>query len=225
MDAFPVKAFVACAVALGCGLLLWDADVRLPGRGAGYAPAQPIPFSHRLHAGELRIDCRYCHAGVETSRSAGLPPADRCMNCHAFVGAPRDAVLAEKAAAARESRAERSVVSPAIAALRAAAGRRPDGAVDPTATPAPLVWTRVHDLPDHAVFDHRAHVTRGVECRACHGPVETMERVRQVEPLTMGWCVECHRINAAEGRGALPPGLGHPRVDDHVTTDCAACHY
>lgn len=225
MDSFPAKTFLACAAVFGVCVVLWDADLRRPGRDQGYAPAQPIAFSHRLHAGELRIDCRYCHSGVETSRTAGLPPADRCMNCHAFVSAPRDAILAEKAAAAREGRAEAPVVSPEIAKLRAAAGRRPDGSRDPAADPAPLEWTRVHDLPDHAVFDHRAHVARGVECRACHGPVETMERVRQTAPLTMGWCVECHRINPAVGKGAVPPGLGHERVADHVTLDCAACHY
>jgi hypothetical protein len=225
MDSFPVKAFAVCAVALSLGVALADFDLPRVGNDRGYAPEQPIPFSHRLHAGELNIDCLHCHAGAETSRTAGIPPAELCMSCHAYVGAPKDAVLAEASEAKRAGREARTLVSPPIAALRHAAGRKPDGSVDPDARPGPLRWIRVHDLPDHATFDHRRHVARGVECRACHGAVETMERVRQEASLTMGWCVDCHRANAADGVGASPPDLGRPRADKHVGLDCATCHF
>ena len=127
---------------------------------AGYQPVQPVPYSHRLHAGELQIDCRYCHASVEVSPVANLPPTLTCMNCHKTVA--RD--------------------SPALQPIR-----------DSAASGRPMRWVRVHKLPEYAYFDHHAHVRAGVGCVSCHGHVEQMEVVRQVEPLSMGWCLDCHR--------------------------------
>jgi hypothetical protein len=127
---------------------------------AGYRPIQPVAYSHRLHAGELQIDCRYCHASVETSPVANVPPTQTCMNCHKTVARTSEAL-----APVRES---------------ASSGR-------------PLRWLRVHKLPDYAYFDHRAHVRAGVGCVSCHGQVEQMEVVQQVEPLSMSWCLDCHR--------------------------------
>jgi len=126
----------------------------------GYAPDQPIDYSHRLHAGELGIDCRYCHNTVEYAAHAAIPPTETCMNCHAQIH--RD--------------------SPKLEALRRS-----------YETGEPIAWVRIHDLPGYAYFDHSAHVTRGVSCVSCHGRVDRMEVVYQHEPLSMGWCLECHR--------------------------------
>jgi hypothetical protein len=126
----------------------------------GYRPVQPVPYSHRLHAGELRIDCRYCHASVEFSAVANVPPTQVCMNCHRVV----------------------KVDSPALEKVRESAK-----------SGTPMRWVRVHKLPEYAYFDHHAHVRAGVGCVTCHGHVEEMEVVQQAEPLSMGWCLDCHR--------------------------------
>jgi hypothetical protein len=84
----------------------------------------------------------------------------------------------------------------------------------------PIEWVRIHQLPDFAVFDHRAHVAAEVPCQKCHGPIETMERVRQSESLAMGFCVNCHRLPAAAA-GTLADAAQHPQA----STDCATCHY
>jgi hypothetical protein len=126
----------------------------------GYRPEQPVPYSHKLHVGELGLDCRYCHASVERSAVANIPPTQVCMNCHQVV--KRDSEL----------------LAPILASA---------------ASHSPMHWIRVHDLPDYAYFDHSAHVLAGVGCASCHGPIHEMEVVMQVEPLSMGWCLDCHR--------------------------------
>lgn len=125
----------------------------------GYAPKQPIDFSHRLHAGQLGIDCRYCHATVEVSAVASIPSTQTCMNCHTQIKPD----------------------SPKLALLR-----------ESWETGAPIEWVRVHDLPQYAHFNHSAHVNVGVGCATCHGRVDRMEVVMQAEPLSMGWCLDCH---------------------------------
>ena len=126
----------------------------------GYMPTQPVPYSHALHVGQLGMDCRYCHTGVETAAHAAIPPTQTCMNCHAKVRAE-----SEKLIPVRES----------------------------YATGMPVPWIRIHDLPDYVYFNHSAHVRRGVGCVSCHGRIDTMEVVYQAEPLSMGWCLDCHR--------------------------------
>lgn len=126
----------------------------------GYEPAQPIPYSHALHAGTLGIDCRYCHASVEFSQEAMVPPTQTCMGCHAEV--KRD--------------------SPRLEALRQS-----------WATGEPVPWVRVHKLPEHAYFDHSVHLAAGVGCVSCHGRVDQMEVVRIDQPMSMGFCLDCHR--------------------------------
>lgn len=154
------------------------------GSQQGYEPAQPIAYSHALHAGELQINCLYCHSGAEKSRHAGVPSASICMNCHAQV--KKDAPEIKKLSAAIESG-------------------------------TPIEWTRVHRLPDFAYFNHSRHVAANVACQTCHGAVETMVRVKQVETMTMGWCLDCHRNTEKETRSAAK------RIAP--TTDCSACHY
>jgi hypothetical protein len=126
----------------------------------GYRPLQPIPFSHKLHAGDLGMDCRYCHNTVERGAMAAIPPTQTCMNCHTQI--VKD--------------------SPVLEPLR-----------ESYATGTPVEWVRVHDLPDYSYFNHAAHVRRGVSCVACHGRIDRMEVVQQQEPLSMGWCLSCHR--------------------------------
>ena len=206
-------------VALAFGLVALVpklAGLRLPGNNRGYEPIQPIAYSHRLHAGELGIECRYCHSGAERSRHAGIPAASVCMNCHGFVTASRSAVRAEEVQAEIEGREPMKVVSPELAKLYAAFGLGEDLLPDPTLEPGPIEWVRVHKLPDFAVFDHRPHVFAGVACQKCHGPVETMERMRQVKSLSMGWCVNCHRD--PHEAGLVVPEL-------QASIDCSGCHH
>ena len=177
----------------------------LPGNHQGYEPVQPIAYSHRLHAGELQIQCQYCHFGADKSRHAGIPPASVCMNCHKFVTASLGAVRAEDELAEKEKRAPQPVASAELGKLYVAVN-----------SGQPIAWTRIHSLPDFAYFDHRPHVNAGVACQQCHGPVESMERVRQVSDLGMGWCVNCHR-------DASRTGIAGRRVNPSI--NCSTCHF
>jgi len=127
----------------------------------GYQPEQPVPYSHALHAGELGMDCRYCHSTVEHAAKAAVPPAQTCMNCHTTVKKDSQALLPIRLAVASNSE--------------------------------PVKWTRVTDLPDYVYFNHSAHVNAAVGCESCHGRVDQMVKVYQAKPLTMEWCLECHR--------------------------------
>lgn len=126
----------------------------------GYAPVQPVPFSHRQHAGQLGMDCRYCHANVERSFEAMVPNTQTCMGCHNVV---------------RTNSARLQPVR------------------DSWASGAPVPWVRVHNVPDHVFFDHQVHLAGGIGCVSCHGRIDQMEVVTQAEPLSMGWCLDCHR--------------------------------
>lgn len=214
----PLTVFLLVAVSLSLLLLASSAwEFRLPGNDQRYEPAQPIAFSHRLHAGELEVSCLYCHSGAQRSRSAGVPPLELCMNCHKTVAAPFVQVRAEAEAAEKEKRAPRRIVSPEIRKIYAALGLDESLKPDPSLEPAPVTWKRVHHLPDYVYFDHRPHANAGVACQVCHGPVQSMERVRQASTLSMGWCIDCHRQNWTAGA----PG-GKPL---HVPTNCSSCHY
>lgn len=209
--------FLLTAIAFTTSLLV--ARVRgfnLPGNHQGYEPVQPIAYSHRLHAGDLQLPCLYCHSNAEKGRHAGVPAATVCMNCHRFVTAPIGAVRAEDEQAAKESRPARPIVSPELQKLYDALALDAKLQPDPSRSPQPVAWTRIHSLPDFVYFDHRAHVGAGVTCQTCHGPVETMERVRQANTLSMGWCVNCHRDAAQTGINGRPV---RPSID------CSTCHY
>ena len=126
----------------------------------GYRPEQPVPFSHKLHAGDMGMDCRYCHNTVERAAHAAVPPAQTCMNCHSLV--KKD--------------------SPRLKLVR-----------DSYNTGETIPWVRVHQLPDYAFFDHRPHLAAGVGCASCHGRIDKMTVVEMDQPLSMGWCLDCHR--------------------------------
>ena len=133
----------------------------------GYAPVQPVPYSHALHVGQLGLDCRYCHSNVNKSGYANLPTSQTCMNCHNQV--KKD--------------------SPLLAVVR-----------NSYETGDPVPWVKVHELPDFAYFNHAIHVNRGVSCVECHGKINEMEVVTHVQPLSMGFCLDCHRNPAAHVR-------------------------
>jgi hypothetical protein len=133
----------------------------------GYAPVQPVPYSHALHVGQLGLDCRYCHSNVDKSGYANLPTSQTCMNCHNQV--KKD--------------------SPLLAPIR-----------NSYETGDPVPWVKVHELPDFAYFNHSVHVNRGVSCVECHGKINEMEVVTHTQPLSMGFCLECHRNPAAHVR-------------------------
>lgn len=206
------------AAALVASLVALAAAWRAPGNNQGYAPVQPIAFSHRQHAGDLQISCRYCHASAEASRYAGIPAPSVCMNCHEQVTASFDLVERERERelARQEARPPGRTVSAELWKLYDAMALDEDLRPVAGRSAAPIRWVRVHTLPDFVAFDHSAHTAAGVRCAACHGPVATMERVRQVETLSMGWCVNCHREAnrvGIEGRAV------------QASTDCTACHY
>ena len=169
----------------------------------GYAPKQPIAFSHKLHAGQYEIDCNYCHTGVRKGKSANIPSANICMNCHGQI-------LTE---------------SPEIQKIYAAIENN-----------QPIEWVRVHNLPDLAYFNHAQHVQVGnQECQTCHGEIQEMEIVEQFAPLTMGWCINCHKeTNVATRGNAYYDNLvelhsQHSKeplkVEDIGGLECAKCHY
>lgn len=160
LNYLPLVAALGVAVAGGVVTFVFVYYFSPNNLQVGYAPVQPVPFSHRLHAGQLGMDCRYCHANVERSHEAMVPPTQTCMGCHAVVK-PDSASLAP----VRES----------------------------WETNRPIEWVRVHKLPDHAYFDHSVHLAAGVGCVSCHGRVDQMEVVTQAQPLSMGWCLDCHR--------------------------------
>lgn len=191
-------------------------ELRLPGNHTGYRPEQPIAFSHRVHGGDLGIPCLYCHSGAERSRTAGIPSADMCMNCHKFVTATLGAVREEERLAGEEGRDPGTVESAELRKLYDALGLDEALAPDPAKTPQPIEWMRVHKLPDFVAFDHRPHIAADVACQNCHGPVERMDRVRQFTSLGMGWCVDCHRKSGPPQQPDMPVG---------TPLDCATCHY
>lgn len=167
---------------------------RAAGDHQRYEPTQPINFSHKVHAGKLGMNCLYCHHAAEKGPIAGVPAVNICMNCHSIV----------------KNRIGEEGVSPEIAKLI----EYWDEKDKPNARS--IEWVRIHRLPDFVTFNHKAHVQNGVLCQTCHGPIQTMDRVRQVSNLSMGWCVNCHRH-----RGFDPP-THWQRAEGPL--DCAACH-
>jgi hypothetical protein len=214
-----VLTIVLASGVLMCALVFlgsFGVNYMLPGNHQGFEPVQPIAYSHRLHAGELGIACLHCHSAAERGKNAGVPSANVCMNCHRFVSAPWVDVKAENDAADKEHRKPHLVVSPEIRKIYRAMALTDDMQRDSTIRQTPIVWKKIHNLPDFVYFNHSAHVQKGVECQKCHGAVETMERVRQVSDLSMGWCVNCHRTANALGVNGKPV---------NASTDCTTCHF
>ncbi len=197
---------------LASAMVTW----RMPDNQQGYAPEQPIAYSHRLHAGELGIDCKFCHTSADSSRYAGIPSSNVCMKCHRYVTAPFDVMQQEFRLADKENRKPKAIVSDELQKLYDSLALDENFQSMEGVEPKSIPWVRVHNLPDFAYFNHQAHVGAGVSCQTCHGPVESMERVRQHATLSMGWCVNCHRE-------ATRDGINGQKVN--ASTDCTACHH
>lgn len=172
----------------------------------GYRPKQPVQYSHKLHAGDLGMDCRYCHNYVEKSAVANVPPTQTCMNCHNLV-----LPASEKLLPVRES----------------------------WATGDPVEWVNVHMLPQYAYFNHAVHLNAGVGCISCHGNVAQMETVQQIQPLSMSWCLDCHRnpdpylrpVDQITNMDYAPPAdqaefAKRIKEEKHLNppVDCSGCH-
>jgi mono/diheme cytochrome c family protein len=207
---FRSDAFIIVVTALVVALVAKTALDGLYSVGVqqGYAPTQPIAYSHKLHAGDLEIACQYCHTGVEIGRSANIPSPNICMNCHTHV----------------QNVGGKEGVSPEIAKIYAAIENN-----------QPIEWVRVHNLPDLAYFNHSQHVAvGGIECQTCHGPIQEMEVVGQHSALTMGWCIDCHRQTeiATEGNAYYDKlvqlhsdSKDALKVKDIGGLECSKCHY
>ncbi len=207
----------------GCWNSLWMVGVYYDEvSDKGYKPEQPIKFSHKLHAGDNAIACQYCHNSVEKSRHAGLPTVNVCMNCHK--GIQQGPQYGEKE----------------ISKIYAAAGFDPKTGTYDKSKENPIKWIKVHNLPEHVYFKHSQHVVVGKqECTACHGNVKEMTVAEQKSPLTMKWCIECHRKTevAMEGNAyydKLHAYLKEKYKGEHLKTftvaqmgglECARCHY
>ena len=193
-----------------------------------YAPIQPIHYSHRIHAGSNGIDCKYCHSAARVSKNAGIPSLNVCMNCHKNIGEVSDTT-----ATADYSKA---FYDGEIQKLYDAVGWDKT-AQKYTGKSQPVKWVRIHKLPDFAYFNHAQHVTvGGIECQKCHGPVQEYEIQKQFAPLTMGWCITCHRETNVNMEGNAYYTKIHEELSkkygvDKLTAaqmgglECGKCHY
>jgi len=194
---------------------LWNTNVH-----QGYQPEQPIHFPHDLHAGVMKIDCQYCHSGAYKSKNATIPSLNICMNCHKVV--KQD--------------------SPEIQKIYAALGYDPKTQKYDSTKQRPIQWVRVHNLPDLVYFNHSQHVkVGGIKCQTCHGPVQTMKEIYQYSPLTMKWCIQCHKRTEVDFSKGGHKGNAyydnmiavHDRIKrgEKVTEasmggiECGKCHY
>lgn len=196
----------------------WDAMFEI-GVYQGYQPEQPIKFSHKIHAGDNAINCQYCHSTVEKSKTASIPPVSTCMNCHKGI---------QKGPQYGETE---------IAKIYEAAGFNPTTqAYDKPQKP--IKWVKVHNLPDFVFFSHQQHVKVGKqECKTCHGEVQEMTVAKQYAPLTMVWCIDCHRKTEVPGMKDNPyyedlhKKLAEKFKGQPITVakmggiECAKCHY
>jgi mono/diheme cytochrome c family protein len=228
-----VAFFVLCLIiVLGSfgWMGMWETGVH-----TGYQPTQPIKFSHELHAGINQIDCQYCHTGAFKSKNSTIPSLNICMNCHKNV----------------QARTEAGDVSPEIQKIYTALGYDPTTQTYDKTKEKPIEWVRVHNLPDFAYFNHSQHVVvgeaairkeKGIDpkdpvCFACHGPVNTMEEIYQYSPLTMKWCINCHKDADISGKknDAFYANViaAHEKIKkgEKVTPamlgglECGKCHY
>lgn len=201
----------------------------------GYAPVQPIHFSHKIHAGDNKIECKYCHSSARVSKTSGIPSLNVCMNCHKsiyqYTGNP-EGPSAEDLANGYTN----EFYTGEIKKLYKAVGWDEENQ-QYTGEAQPVEWVRIHNLPDFAYFNHSQHVSvAGIECQTCHGPVEEMEIMEQFSPLTMGWCINCHRETNVKVEGnayyeAIHEELSKKYGVEKLTAammgglECGKCHY
>lgn len=210
------------------------------GRQQGYQPEQPIFYSHKVHAGVNQISCLYCHSNALDSKHATVPPLNVCMNCHAAINdySSKSAKLYREDGSEVDGTAE-------IQKLYSYTGYDPKTSRYNTAAAKPVEWIKIHSLPDHVFFSHAQHTKAGkVQCQTCHGPIQEMNEVKQFSPLSMGWCINCHRttkVNFPDSAGNngnkfysiyekfhkdLKSGkMDSVTVENIGGTDCQKCHY
>ncbi len=195
----------------------------------GYAPIQPIHFSHKIHAGDNQIDCNFCHSSARKSKHSGIPSLNVCMSCHENIYEYNGEVDLAEGYTKEFYDAEIQKLYDAVgwnAEERTYSGEE-----------QPVKWVRIHNLPDLAYFNHSQHVTvAGLDCQTCHGPVEEMEILYQYSPLTMGWCIDCHRTTDVDLKGneyyekihaELSKKYGVERLTaaQMGALECGKCHY
>ena len=193
-----------------------------------YAPIQPIHYSHRIHAGSNGINCKYCHSSARVSKHAGIPSLNVCMNCHKNIAEVTDTTATPEYS--------KAFYDGEIQKLYNAVGW--DKTTQKyTGKTSPVKWVRIHNLPDFAYFNHAQHVTvAGIECQKCHGPVQTYEIQKQFAPLTMGWCINCHRETEVKMEGNAYYDKIHAELSKRYGVDkltaaqmggleCGKCHY
>lgn len=231
-------AFAILVVFLVFGYYLVQGAIGL-GRQQGYQPVQPIFYSHRVHAGINQISCLYCHSNALVSKHATVPPLNVCMNCHAAIN--------EYTKGPKLYREDGSEVdgTEEIQKLYSYTGYDPKTSTYHTENAKPVEWIKIHSLPDYVFFSHAQHTAAGkVQCQTCHGPIQQMDEVHQFAPLSMGWCINCHRTTKVD----FPDSNGsngnkfyslyvHFQQDlkngtkDSITvkdiggTECYKCHY
>ncbi len=194
-----------------------------------YQPIQPIAFSHKIHAGDNKIDCQYCHSTAKHSKHSGIPSVNVCMNCHKSIAEYNGPVTSER---------DKEFYDAEIQKIYDAIGWDPENlAYIEGYEQKPIQWVRIHNLPDFAYFNHAQHVTAGgIACQKCHGPVEEMEDMYQYSPLTMGWCIECHRETSVDLKGNDYYAKIHAQLADKYGVEkvtiaqiggleCGKCHY
>ncbi len=201
----------------------------------GYAPIQPIHYSHKIHAGDNKIECKYCHSSARVSKHSGIPSLNVCMNCHKSIyeykGNP-EGPSAEDLANGYTN----DFYTGEIKKLYKAVGWDEENQKY-TGDSQPVEWVRIHNLPDLAYFNHSQHVSvAGIECQTCHGPVEEMEIMYQYAPLTMGWCINCHRETNVKVEDnayyakiheelSKKYGVENLTAADLGGLECGKCHY
>ena len=220
---FVLAVFVLLGVAYGGYGYLMQVGV-----DQGYEPLQPIHYSHKIHAGENEIECKYCHSSARVSKHSGIPSLNVCMNCHKQI-----AEVSEETATEDYSK---EFYDNEIQKLYEATGWD-TSTQSYTGETKPVKWVRIHNLPDFAYFNHSQHVmVGGIECQTCHGPVEEMEIMYQHAPLTMGWCINCHRETNIKVEGNAYYEKIHEELSKKYDVDkltaaemggleCGKCHY
>ena len=194
----------------------------------GYAPIQPIHYSHKIHAGANQIECKYCHSSARVSKHSGIPSLNVCMNCHEYIA---DYNGEEDL----ENGYTKDFYTNEIKKLYNAVGWDEENQVY-TGNTQPVKWVRIHNLPDFVYFNHAQHAqVAKIECQTCHGPVEEMEILYQYSPLTMGWCIDCHRESNVDKDNeyyqkvheelSKKYGVEKLTVAQLGGIECAKCHY
>ncbi len=195
----------------------------------GYQPIQPIAFSHKIHAGDNKIDCQYCHSSAKHSKTSGVPTANVCMNCHKSIS--------EYTGNGTETEEQLKFYTAEIQKIYEAVGWDADNfKYKENYVEKPIEWVRIHNLPDFAYYNHSQHVTvAGIACQKCHGPVETMDDMYQFSPLTMGWCIDCHKETEVNMENkyytkiheelSKKYNLEKVTIADIGGKECGKCHY